>query len=875
MWGASRIVSGFRSLFRKRELDQDLDDELRAYLDLLVQERTAKGVSPERALREARLELGGLEQVKERVREDRVGAVIDVLLQDVRYTGRALRRDLGFAVVAVLTLAIGIGATTALFSTVNAALLRRIPFAEPHQLVAGQTTWEGSLAGAVSRVDYFDYRELGRSFQDLAALADIPMPYTIMGRDGPELASAAFVTWNLFRTLGVSPVVGRPFIREEEARGAAPVVLVSHGFWQSRFGGSLDALGSTLEMDGTQYTVVGVMPRGFRFLFDADLWRLVDQEGPFDATRDSHSHILVGRLKPGVSIGQAQSEVDAISRGLGRQYPDTNEGKGLRLTQLHGFMVAQVRPALLLLMATTTLVLLIACGNVAGLLLARGQRRLSEMAMRSALGASRRRLVRQLLTESLFLTLLAGLAGVGLAFLLQQLVQRLLPMEALGIDGLTVDGAALLFAFAVSIATGLAIGVAPALRGTAVNLSEQLGTGTRVSEGARSTRIRSGFVVLQVAVSIVLLVGSGLLIRSLARLTTVELGFDPQNLLTAQLQIQKEDYPAPEQRAAFFGSLLEEFGALPGVTSAAAINMLPILDPYQNWGIWPADQPAPPVKDGRTALARWVSPGYFDTMRIPVLKGRDIAETDVTGAPLVLVVNETAARGLFPGLDPLGREVNVAGWRVLQVVGVVGDARLNGLRDTPEPAIYMSAAQMKARRLSIVVRGSGDPTLLVAPIRRILQRKDPGVVLGQPATMVSIIDDVLADFRVVILSLGLFSGVALFLTAIGLYGVLAYHVSQRSNEIGIRLALGASKVSLLGLVARRGLGLVVAGLCLGMASAFPGSLLLRQLLFETQPLDAATYVRAAAFLGLVAMLACVTPAWRAAQVDPVEVLRRE
>jgi putative ABC transport system permease protein len=311
------------------------------------------------------------------------------------------------------------------------------------------------------------------------------------------------------------------------------------------------------------------------------------------------------------------------------------------------------------------------------------------------------------------------------------------------------------------------------------------------------------------------------------------------------------------------------------VISAAAINKLPILNPYQNWGIWPADQPGPAAKDSYTALARWVSPGYFDTMRIPVLKGREIAETDVTGAPLALVVNETAAQWLFPGLDPIGRRVNVAGWKVLQVVGVAGDARLNGLRDTPEPAIYMSSAQMRATRMRITVRASGDPTLLVAPIRRILQRKNPNVVLGEPATMVSIIDGVLADFRIVILCLGLFSGVALFLTAIGLYGVLAYHVSQRSNEIGIRLTLGASRVSLLGLVARRGLVLVGVGLCLGMASAFPGSLLLRQLLFETQPLDAATYLRAAAFLGLVAMLASVLPAWRATRVNPVDVLRRE
>jgi predicted permease len=871
-----RIASTLRSLFRKRELDRDLDAELASFLDLLTEEKIRAGISPEAARRAARLELGGVEQVKEEVRARRLGGGTDTFFQDIRYAIRSLRKNAGFAVVAILILAVGIGGNTALFTTIHTTLLRNIPFYEPDRLVAGLKTIDGAMSGPVSRVDYFDYREYGRSFEELAALATFTVQHTVTGGRAPELVHASYVTWNLFRTLGVNPIAGRHFTPEEEVQGGAAVILISYAYWQSRFGGAQDAVGRTIQLDGSPFTVVGIMPRRFRFLYDADLWRLVDKDGPFDSERDSHSHFVIGRLKPGITIEQAQSEVDAISRSLQQQYPASNEGKALLVTGLHGFMTSRVRVSLLLLMATTALVLLIACGNVAGLLLARGERRLSEMAMRSALGASRRRLVRQLMTESVILTVVAGLLGIAVAYLLQDVLLRLLPVGELGVERPVINAWALVFTLLLSIATGLLVGVIPALRGTALHPAQQLRSGTHASEGARSSRLRSGLVVLQVALSIALLIGSGLLIRSFSHLSTVELGFDPQNLLTGQLQIQAADYTTAEERNQFYASLLEEIEALPGVVSATVINRLPIRSRWQDWSVWPADRPPPSIRENFTAMARWVSPGYFETMGIPLLSGRDISATDVPGSPYVAVISEGVARALFDDAEPIGRMVRI-GWsdRSFEVIGVVADARVNTLRGAPDAAAYMASAQLGPTRLQVAVRTSGDPLLLVGPIEDLLRRKDSNVLLARPATMASVVDDGLADFRIVILSLSLFAGLALVLTAIGLYGVLAYHVGQRMNEMGIRLAMGASNADLLGMILRKGLVLVGVGLLLGMAGAYPGTLLVRQLLFETQPLDPATYAGAAGFLVLVAVLACLLPAWRATQVNLVDVLKRE
>jgi putative ABC transport system permease protein len=703
---------------------------------------------------------------------------------------------------------------------------------------------------------------------------------TITGGAEPELVIGSQITANLFRILRVNPVAGRYFLPAEEERGAGRVALISYGFWQRRFGGAPDTVGRTLYVNGFPVTIVGVMPRGFHFLVDVDLWGLIaspiDPNESFTLKRDAHSYIMVGRLKPSVSIDQAQGEVAVVSKALEKEYPDTNKAKGLFLMNLHGYMVSDIRTGLLLLMATTIVVLLIACGNVAGLLLARGQRRLPEMALRAALGGSRRRLVRQLLTESVILTLLAGLSGIGIAYLLQSLLLRLLPLGELGISVPTVDPAALLFAILVSIVSGLAIGVIPAVRGTAVNLSERLKTATHSSEAGRSTRLRGSLVVLQVTASIVLLVVSSVLIRALVLLATVDLGFSPANLLTGSIRIQATTYSTPERRHAFFTSLLQEIQALPGVVSAGMINKLPIINPYQNWQIWPAEQPRPSPNNAYYAMARMVTPGYFNTMQIPLLKGRDIAENDIGDRPGVVVISEAVARTIFPNTDPIGRRVMI-GWETapFEVIGVVGDARLNPMSISFDPGMYMSSAQMGANAARIAVRTTVDPNGIVIPIRDILRRKDPNALFATPATMTSILDDSLAEFRIVIVSAGFFSGIALILTAVGLYGMLAYHVSQRRNEIGIRLAMGATTANLIKMIVSKGMILVGVGLLLGIAASYPATLLIRQLLLGTQISNVSAYAGSVLVLIIVTALACFLPAWRATRGSLVEALRNE
>jgi putative ABC transport system permease protein len=871
----SLIKGTLRALTRSEALDRELDEELQSYLELLVDEKIRNGMDEVRARREALMELGGVEQVKAAIRHSRHGAALDSLLRDIRHAVRTMRKAPGFTVVVVLTLALGIGANTALFSTINAALIRDIPFAEPDRLVAGNKTRDGVPMGPVSRLDYFDINDAATSFDGLAAY--VTGEITVTGEAAPEVVGLMLATWNLLPVLGVDPVVGRNFLREEELAGGSESALISHRLWQRRFGGDPNVVGKSLFLNGEPRTIVGVVPAGFRFMADVDLWIPVERGDYFlDPQRDSHSLRLVGRLKPGVSLAQAQGEVDTITRVLEQQYPDTNKGKGMVLYDLQRYMVGDARTSLYLLMATTALVLLIACGNVAGLLLARGQRRLPEMAMRSALGAPRRRLVRQLVTESVFMTLVAGIAGVGVAVLFQKLLLQLLPLGRPGLPEPSLDATVLLFTLVISVLAGAAVGVIPALRATSFNPWEELKAISRVSEGRRSSRVRNLLVAAQVAIAVVLLIGSGLLIRTMVRLTTADLGFEPHNLLAGKVGIRAAVYETAEQRNAFFTTLVERVETLPGVVKASTISKLPIASPMTDWPIWHADQPRPASGEAELALARWSTPGYFETMGIPILRGRDIASSDRSEAAKVLVISESVADGLFPGQDAIGRMVKL-GWTddPYEIVGIVGDARLDSVRSDFHWAMYMPSAQMNSTFQWLVVKTSGDPLLVSESVRGILHDMDRDVVFADPRSMASIIGSDLSNHRTVTTSLGVLAGIALLLTSIGLYGVLAFHVNQRIGEFGIRVALGAPMPTLMSSVVARGSRMVGAGLLSGMVISLAGTRVMQELLFETDPLDPAVFLGAAAFLGGIALVACVLPAWRVSRVNPVEVLRKE
>jgi predicted permease len=870
----STIRGSFRAVFGGAKLDRDLDQELQSYVDLLIEEKIGAGMDPEAARRQALIELGGAEQVKAGVRESRHGAAMDVLLQDIRFTLRMLRKNPAFAVVVVLTLAIGIGANTALFGTIKALLLSRLPYDEPDRLVATTKTYNGRNAGPVSRLDYLDFRRLSQSFEGLAAL--VPTRFTITGGESPISVRGLFVTWNLFPTLGVTPIRGRFFSESEEAAGGGDVVIISHDLWQSRFGGSEQALGSEIIVDGAARQIVGVMPPGFRFMYEAEMWRLLDRDSTIDEKRDAHSHWVVGRLKDDVSLEQAQLDIDSVANALAAQYPETNKDKGLRLWNLRDYMVAHVRPSLNLLIITTGLLLLIVCGNVAGLFLARGQRRVSEMAMRSALGASRRRLIRQLVTESVILTLLAGLAGVVVALLLHKLLLRLLPMGDPGVPLPSIDAGVLLFALVISIVTGLVVGIVPALRATSIHIWQQIERSNQASEGRSSTRLRTAMVVVQVAISASLLIGCGLLIRSMANLATVDLGFEPDNVAGAVIGISSTKYPTPAERTAFFSSLTGELESLPFVASAASVSHLPIAWTGTDWPIWHAAQPRPEPRESEMALARMISPGYLETIGIPLLRGRSIADFDNGDSAKVVVISKAVADAMFPDQDPIGRMVKL-GWSddPFEIVGVVGNAKLNGVRSDFDWAMYLASGQTMLREFWLVVRCDGDPRLLAEPMRKILRKMDPDAVLGDLTTMTSVVDENLTGFRVVMLALSLLAGAALLLTAVGLYGVLAYHVSQRSNEFGVRSALGATSREIIVLIVKQGLAMIGAGLILGLIGAVAGSRLIQSLLYRTDVFDPVTFVFATVFLGGVAFVACLVPAIRAGHINPVEALRRE
>jgi putative ABC transport system permease protein len=802
------------------------------------------------------------------------------LLADLRSAVRSALRYRAFSSVVVLTLALGIGANTAVFSAIHAALLKPLPFRDPGRLVLASCTFGGEPNPMASAPDYYDYREQADSFETLAALTSFTMKVTVTGLERPERATLSFVSDDLFSMLGVAPVAGRWFTPDEGKPGGPPVAMVGERFARLWFGGAREAAGQGLTANGMALTVVGVMPAGFRIVNDSDVWVPMRRgEDVAASARRFHNWLIVGRLKPGVSMQQAQRQVDIISRNLEQQYPDSNRNKALRLDPLQTALVGDQTPMLMTLMAAVGLVLLIACGNVAGLLLARGTARRPELAVRAALGASRGRLVAQLLTESLLLAVVSGIAGIALAYWLQRLLPVATGLRGLGIEIRGIEWPVLLFALGLSILTGVLFGVVPALRSSSLTIADSLAPGTRATGGRMGTRLRRALVAGQVAVTLMLLVGAGLMIRSFARLTTTSPGFAVDHLLTGEIQLLATQYPDQNQKIQLFEGLRNDFRAIPGVQAVGFTSHIPMKHRFGNIAAWAADNaPANPA-DRQLAHMRIVMPGYFEALRIPLLAGRDIADGDRQGAPQALVINEMMARELFPGRSPLGQRVmvDVGRDRPMEtiVVGVVGDARIDAVNMPARMTMYASFYQTPRDTLRFAIRTGLNPDALVGTVRRLVAARGRGIPVENLVSMEQLIGDSVTPQRVTTLTLTLFSLAAMLLASIGLYGVLAYFVNQRRQEIGVRMSLGADTRNVMTLVLGQSALMIVPGLAAGLLGALAGAHLIRGLLFEVSPTDLVTFVAVSLCLFGVALVASIVPAWRASRIDPVTALRSE
>jgi len=803
----------------------------------------------------------------------------DEMIQDLRYGVRTLVKHPGFTFVAVLTLALGIGANTAIFSIVNALLLRPLPFPQPEQLVQ---VWEVSRQSGneefdVALANLADWRAQSQSFGRLAAYETAD--FSLTGGDEPERLFGLNVTANYFKVIGVPAAQGRDFRDDEDRPGAPRVAIISHGFWQRRFAAGPNILGQTIKLNSESYNVIGIMPAGFAFPYSTvEVWTPMRVE-PATVNRGQHYYRSVARLKPGVRLEQARAEMDTIARRLEKQYPGTNTDVGIRLVPLQKELVGDEQSRLLTLFGAALFVLLIACANIANLLLAQAAGRASEMAIRSALGARRGRLARQVLSESVLLALLGGGVGALAAVWGVKALLAINPGGAAPWVQFGVDRAALGFTLLISLLTGIGFGLVPALQCSRPDLNETLKGGSRGAAGLRSKRLRGALIVAETALALALLVGGGLLLRSLWRLQQVSPGFNPEHLLTMQLALPRAKYPENQQRARFFEQMVERVAALPGVKAAAVTSLLPFsgsnsASSFQIIG-------RPPLPRGHTldTNRRTVSANYFQTLGVRLTRGRDFDRRDTAQAPGVVIINEAMARKFWPGEDPIGQRLTFNSSTEYEIIGLVSDVKHTRLQQENEPEAYTHYQQLPARRMDLAARGDAlaghDPASLIAGIRHAVREVDPEQPVYNIRTMEQRLSHSIAPQRFIALLLSLFAAVALILAAVGIYGVMSYAVAQRTHELGVRMALGAPPRDVLKLVVGQGMKLALAGVGIGLAAAFGLTRLMKGLLFGVSALDPLTFIAVALLLAGVALIACYLPARRAMRVDPLTALRRE
>jgi putative ABC transport system permease protein len=859
----------------------DLPDDIREHLEREIQDNVGRGMTPEDARRAALRTFGSTALAAERARAVWVPVWIDQLRQDLRYASRVLRRSPGASLATLLILALGIGVTTAVYSVVRGVMLEPLPYRDPGRVVSIWETGRDSLRpNVIAPANFVAWRERARSFDGIGQVGASRETFLFDG--AAEEVAGFYATANVFPILGVSAAVGRVYTPAEDFGADSSVIVLDYQFWVSRFGGRPGVVGTSVEAGGSPRTIVGVLPQGFtiegvRGNFYIPYGRSPTEMRAAPGRGFSHG---IARLRDGVSLDEARAEMRGLAGQLAAERTDLNRGRTILVVPVLEQTIGTVRPALLVLSGAVLLVLLLACANVASLLLARATARTRELGLRTALGAGRGRLIRQMLTESTVFAVLGGALGLGFALVLQRALVVLVAsrLDVPRLDEVRLDVPVVLFTLAVSLGTGLMFGVLPAVVATSRGRD-----GGRDAAGSRSTpesrRALSSLAAAEVALSVVLLAGAGLLALSFARLASVDPGFRAGDVLTARVTLSGARWNDGRVSAGFFSRAIDGLRALPGVRGAAGISFLPLDGPAIGTSYWRLDRPAPGPGEAPTTLVLPITPGFFDTMGIPLRAGRDVDARDTRDSPVAAIVSESLVRQSFAGENPLGRRVHVniglPNEGNAEIVGVANDIAFSGLAAQAGPAVYVPHTQLAIGLMSFVVRTEGDPMLQAGAVRRVVQDMDPTVPVANVQTMEDVVDGTLAQSRAIALLLGAFAAAALLLAAAGIYGVMAYSVTRRTREIGVRVALGARRGEIVGMVLRQALSLASAGVLAGVVAALGFTRLLASLLYETAPADPVVFAFVVLALAGTALAAALVPAWRASRVDPIVALRCE